>query len=947
MLDDLRRMQVKQLIILAGQTPIIPSELTELWDDGLRTIVTVVSDSPTTEAELEAWRSGRAFGAAVSYTPISAKKFCSEIVEAYLTDQFGDRTLLSIRNSEGAIQSLDVTGLDDPEHPLLSNYELLQASDLRLLQPTDLKQDELRDFFSNAGNSWRPYAAGVPWDRGNKARQLLHNILNRLNREGADADRIAYISTESGAGGTTLMRMLAWGAAQEGYPTLVARSAPFKAQALSVANYMTRIIGAHRLMLTPENEKAPLYQTPWLIVFDRMHWDGHAEELRSFLRELEVSGRATCVLVVAGPYADPNFFDNRHFTQIASLGHDVSVKDAIALGEHLNKFLGVHGNIRSETEWRGFYEASAVQASRGIAAFWIALSFWLQYQFDMKETVQSWIYRQFKEKISDEAVRKAIFDIAALSTERILLPESLLPPTTDWPISQKIEDVRKEVAALGLARTSRDGDKYWALAHDVIGRYLLTALFYDEPARTAAGFGDAQNPEHLRFLTLRRLSKNPALGHLINREIAEEFAISIFKIDPDHGHANLVPFWRDALTALDEMPRTLLATSRSFRHHTAISRRRVSKLRDVIPLDHSERVELLDRAVKDIRYALDSIPSTAGSETDLNLYNSLAHAYQDLAEEEISNGVAPNSKRITELLTLAHDATQRAFRADPDNSFVVETYARSLLSEARALPEKAAENATIVLNIVYAAMDRDRSGQRRFSLSKLADTAISVLLESSASDNFAGDPASETEGLVRAIRALAANETDREGMSLADFPLTNRLRSAELLSHPILLGNPQAVRLRYTLSCLDQPKDFRKQLELLQSLEGGATVFSPQMRLELALLLHQCDRHHEGERHFRTLRRLWREGEHYVEVPDRLRWLMVPDGMTRRQVTARIQPRSEFRRTAKIREMLDTEVPFRAQEFGQQELPAGTTIRGIISFGHNGPFLRPTTAARN
>ena len=266
------------------------------------------------------------------------------------------------------------------------------------------------------------------------------------------------------------------------------------------------------------------------------------------------------------------------------------------------------------------------------------------------------------------------------------------------------------------------------------------------------------------------------------------------------------------------MPRSLQATSRSFRHHSAISRRRISKLKDTIPLEPEERVGLLERAVRDIRYALENIPTTLDGETDLNLYNSLAHAYQDLAEEEIARGAAP--ERVAELRAHAHEATQRAYRANPDNSFVIETYARSLLSDARAFPEKATENAVEVLNLVYSAMDRDRSGQRRFNLSKLADAAMNLLLENASPDDLASEPANEIEALVKAVRALAANEKTLEGMTLADFPSSNRLRAAEYLAQPILQGNPQAVRLRYALCCLDRSHDFEQQLELLQSLEG-------------------------------------------------------------------------------------------------------------------------------
>ncbi|SMF85735.1 hypothetical protein SAMN06265365_1762, partial [Tistlia consotensis] len=443
----------------------------------------------------------------------------------------------------------------------------------------------------------------------------------------------------------------------------------------------------------------------------------------------------------------------------------------------------------------------------------------------------------------------------------------------------------------------------------------------------------------------KRLYFRTLLGQAVNRAIAEEFAISIFKIDPDHGHANFVPFWREALAALDEMPKTVRGTSRAFLHHSAVSRRRIAKQEDYFPIDSDERVQLLERAIGDIQYALDFIPATPEGESDLNLYNSLAHAYQDLADEEVKRGAS--EVRIIALRNKAHDATQRAYRANPDNSFVVETYARSLISDAKMLPEKAGGNAIEVLNIVYAAMDRDRSGQRRFALAKLADSAIGILLNLELDSHLRKDPSSEVDALILAIVALARDVRRTEGMGLGDFPSGNRIQAAKLLSHPLLHGNPQAVRLRYSLTVLDESYNFESQLELLQALQDGATVFSPQMRLEFALLLQQCGRHHEAERLFRELRRLWKEGDHYVEVPDRLRWLLTPDRMSRRQVTARIVAGDESRRIAKIRELQDTKVPFRPQEFSRQSFAPGSVIRGYISFGHNGPLLRPITAVQS
>ena len=154
----------------------------------------------------------------------------------------------------------------------------------------------------------------------------------------------------------------------------------------------------------------------------------------------------------------------------------------------------------------------------------------------------------------------------------------------------------------------------------------------------------------------------------------------------------------------------------------------------------------------------------------------------------------------------------------------------------------------------------------------------------------------------------------------------------------------RAIRLRYLLTCIDRQRDFGLQLELLESLEGSAGSFTPQMNLELAVLLHQRDRHHEATRKFRELRHLWHQEEHYVEVPSRLRWLLVRDQSDRRQVHARVSASGDGRYYAKIRELQDSDAVFRPQEFGKERLRPNMVLSGYISFGHNGPFLRPLTA---
>lgn len=937
MLEELSRRSIKHLVILAGGDLDFPNELSELWADGFRSHITVVSDAPDAKSTIEAWLAETG-APPIGLIAAPARTIARDIFRRY-SESRGDRLILRLRDAKGSLRRLDVSGLDDPEHPILGRYELLTENHLMPLIPEDLSAEEVEGFFKNPSLSWRPFAAGMPWQRETAARDTVKHALRNLDREGVDENQIFYISAESGAGATTFLRDLAWMIATDGYPTLLAAPTPFAPSGLEVASYMSRCLDA--AAKTGIGADTRIYEAPWLIVFDGAHWDGRESELTSFYLELKKSGRRACMIFVTGPYLSLTIMSDPRFKELSMLTHRVSLSEALELGKHLNRYLWQHGATRTEADWRNFFEQSSIGPGNGIAAFWIVLSFWLQRQFDMNETIQAWLYRIFRERVTDPVVKQAIIEIAAMSTEHQLLPEAMLPRSGDWPTADKLEDLQKGLGALGIVRFSDDSRRYWALIHDLLGRFLLNALFYDHTGREEAGLGEAQNPEHLRFLVLKRIASMPVLGFNDLREVADSFATSVFKIDPDHGHAIFAPFWREVLAALDAMPHVIRSTSRTFLHHSAVSRRRIAKDSDTFLISDDERAELLERAIKDIESARLIAPDQ-DDESELNLLNSLAHAYHDLAEVE-SRRKAPR-ERIEELREKAREAARGAYRLSPDNSFVIETYARDLLSSARSDPGIAAGNAIEVLGIVYTSMRSDATQQRHHALGRLADAAFDILFEEASEFDDTGGSLTESAAIVAGLKDLSNGVTRFEGMELEDYPQENRVRAAKRLADPILSANAQAIRLRYLLACLDRPYDFAQQLELLETLAGSVASLNPQSRLEFAILLHQRDRHHEAERIFQSLRRLWREGDHYVEVLPRLRWLLVRDTTKRRQVHARIRNIGDGRYFANVREMQDGQVAFRPQEFGQETLRAGMVLNGFISFGHNGPFLRPLTA---
>ena len=496
-----------------------------------------------------------------------------------------------------------------------------------------------------------------------------------------------------------------------------------------------------------------------------------------------------------------------------------------------------------------------------------------------------------------------------------------------------------------MVRLPYGGRKFWALAHDILGRLLINALFYDYETRKTLGFSDANDANHLRFLVLREVSRKSALGETAEREVGQEFATTVFKVDPDHGRGGWAHLWREVLAALDDMPAALRNGSRVFRHHTAISRRRISYLDEaafgVTPL---ERVALLKRAASDLEYALHSIESRSGDEPDVNLYNSLANVYFDLAKVRSSQGAPP--EELAELRRLASDATRHAYEQSPSSPYVIETHVKNLIASAEEATGDAAAYCIEALEIVYSAIRHDRNELRRHALAGLADRAVAVLMQSGVGNRHRGEPESWPEVLVAAWLALAAPFGGRAPESLNDVPADVLAQVLNELERPAGAGNPQVARLRYQVLVAAAPLDFERQLQVLDLLVATDYRLPPQLRLEYALLLFQRMRTDEADRQFKALRALWRETDIFAQVPDQLRWLLTADGEKRRVVTAVAAYDFGHRAMARVREFARFDVPYRPQEFGVREHRPGTVFNAHVSLGHNGPFLRPVNAPR-
>jgi hypothetical protein len=154
----------------------------------------------------------------------------------------------------------------------------------------------------------------------------------------------------------------------------------------------------------------------------------------------------------------------------------------------------------------------------------------------------------------------------------------------------------------------------------------------------------------------------------------------------------------------------------------------------------------------------------------------------------------------------------------------------------------------------------------------------------------------------------------------------------------------QVIRLSFDLTCVEDPRAFRQQLEFVEQLQATDYRMTPQLRLEYAILLFLNGRAPEGDKIFRLLRPIWRDGEHFVQVPARLRWLWAADGETLQTVNAITGSDYGNKAMARVQEFNNAQVPFRQEEFGIRDLRPGLRFAAHVAFGHNGAFLRPLTA---
>jgi hypothetical protein len=949
-LDELRKLRPRVLVVVTDSSEKMLEDVFESWGtDGFAPRLVFLDPFDRCKLVIDGWLAKTSQLLAIDRCVVSVKDALQGLLTTVQSILPDDRLIVHMLRDDGRTVDVDVSECEPIEFPLLDRFDIILSRHLISIAPEDLTDDEINQFFDGSLNSnteelvghrWAGFAAGLPKPGRTDATEITLRALENCLTSGSERNRIVILPSEPGAGGTTEARLVGFAAARAGYPVLLAKNKPFSPNPSEVAAFLTLVADKTRRVTNEKDSE----ETPWLIVFDVAHWQGREAEGVRFLREITRGGRSVVMLCAVEDIAEP-FRLGRKLVDLADkVCHDITQQDAEQLGRHLNKFLVHRGRAVPPSDWITFWQKHSPMTS-GLASFWVALSFWLRKQLDLHETIQAWLDRQFRSATVPEGAWSIVLEVAALSIEREGAPEGIFPLAPNNRLAGDVlDEVKKAVPSLGLHFVGT-GDRVWYIAHDLLGRLLLNIVFHDREALTRFGLAEAQDPTHLRVLLLRRIATRSALDRKVYQPLALQFPINILKLD--NGRLEFARYWTEVLAALDEMPQVFRNTSRAYKHHVAITRRRVCTIREYFDIADTQRQVLLEQAIRLLEEGVVLPLVGLDDETDLNMYNSLSLAYQDLAEVEQKLGALES--RLTALWKSATEAAQEARRLNPRNSYVLETLARNLILTAKMYPDERAERAAEALSYVYEAMSLEMAIDRQRRLLKFAEEAIEILRDPSALQHAVrlastGNPFGH---LALAWLELAGPTGVLDLSDFAAFP-KDRVRRAMVRLEVVEEFNALVLQMQYKLTVAADQWDFAGQLCILDSLHLNLSRMPLQLRLERAILLHQENRHKEANELFDEIRRVnWDPAnQEYVVVPNYLEWLVVINEATgkrtKRVCNAKAIPRTTaYRKFAKVEQLQQADVPYNPREFLPRVFATGNVFKCFITFGHNGPLIKP------
>jgi len=851
-----------------------------------------------------------------------------------------------VESQEGR-QVVDLSGKIDQSYPILDRFALIPADDVqREIQPTE---DLVRDLLISPTESWAPYAAGIPFTRHHSVLADLRRVLRRLKDRGAEASCTCWIDAEQASGVTTLLRMVMFDLARDGVPILLAKPNITKFDFQQIVTFLRTTSEAL------EEIRGTRGQLAWLIAFDAEHTARHDDFIIGLANGLQKLNHAVAVVAVrpkspvAGDVAVQAIGKNH--TLGSPLANVLSLEEATRFGEHINQFLPPHQHRRRD-EWTEFARESERLTGEGRQSlFWLALRFWLLRLPGSDVPLRQWLATTLRSSVSDSNDSlMAVLLVAAFSRHRLALPSRLLTPE-----ERKSLDVRhnESLGAMGFRElwTHRHGS--YAFAHPMIAEEIERICAGDATILSSIDISRCAGLLDFELSVFERLLKRESTGLPEVLPIIEELAVSALRVDPREAPQNYAA--RDRIVLLlESVPDSVFDGSQVFLHHLAKARRhlaadppysefwsRPSTIRDQLGLAESHLQEALNTVAPE---------DEDRREKPLNLHVSLALTYDVRSRFERDQGDLDESTRFAELAQ-SHYGKAQAY--DPDNTYVLENYARFKLRKAREEPDAANKLERIVdaVSLLQWELAVDDRKHREAAIYDTLAQAFVMLDEKVGITRLESLCQTGSEAAAVALARLLAMPDRFEGVTELEPDPT---RAIELLkSVPSKQVTWRSRFLLYLLLSRDTPFAFDERLAVLNELDAIAEFPWPlQTKLEYGVLLYQmgAEGRMHGQQVFHEVRDTMSDRSSVLTVPPELRFLAdVRHGFQKPLKTSlRVTKTSDVGRNywGIPEQWGNLEIPFRPYRFPQGRIRKRDDLDCLIQFTSFGPQAVPPTETK-
>jgi tetratricopeptide (TPR) repeat protein len=858
---------------------------------------------------------------------------------------FVARFHVRIRNRALELDEADFVGVD-------RWFTILLERDLSFRNEVD--RAVLGAFLRGDEGDWRGYASGLVFPRTYLAdverrvglREFVLGLLRELESTEADLKNpTVTISAECGAGLSTLARSVAFDVARLGYPTLLLRQDQVGFSVDALTAFLNRLQQRTKSDLDFQRE------LPTLIIFDAQH--AHIEPVHQLAQTLSLQGRPAVVLRAErsrdeGPDAEepskPRVRGRR--VPLPTLSSQVEEVELKAICQHFQNIAERYPLIGldppSLSEWQQYQKSRSMAGPDGLhtaeSLFWVALYFFLCARDQPPEGFDDWIWRAFA-GVDSPDVREAVKRIAAFSSFGLLTP--LVPllrsigkgRILDLDLVRGLQRLDDEAALIRWGSRPEDlEDQALFFRHPLIAQRLL-----ERSDPSIAWF-----PVELTWPVLESL----VAGHVADTWLAERLTFDVLRTErrqaTSSAQLNLI------LETFRRIPPEISDRHKTVLHHWARALYHVGRESQ----DPEQCQLLLREAIEKLQRAV-ALPDEPGrGEHPSHLYNTLGTVYAELHKRQIGREAGADR-----LWDRACQCFEKSLQLSSDNFEALVAYAWRLVLRAEQLgtedPAGAADMAARALSYLQQSEDvasdpGELSVADKGWMEMCRNRVWSVLEPSRADEHIRRlmESGEEAGYLLTAYRTL-------RGASLAEPTRDDHRRigdAVEILRPACERLDPElGWRIPYLLYRLysvlpEMQYRFDERLRLLERLERTDFGWPLRLRFEKAVLCYQGDRFVEGERQFRLLRTMIRQGRaparRFVDF-----WRDKTEPTRARAATIRVRRvDSEWRAYGAVPEMGGQEVLLRPRHF--HVLPKVGDYRPcLVRFETNGPIAVPPAFA--